>query len=101
MEIKKPAVAGTLESSDCQIVIRPNGGEGIEIELESDVAVMFGDSIRETVNNTLEEFGVKDATWRSATRALSTVSSRQEWNVSSAAARRKNTTGQRRMRDNG
>ena len=27
MEIKKPAVAGTLESSDCQIVIRPNGGE--------------------------------------------------------------------------
>ena len=61
MEIKKPAVAGTLESSDCQIVIRPNGGEGIEIELESDVAVMFGDSIRETVNNTLEEFGVKDA----------------------------------------
>ena len=58
MEIKKPAVAGTLESSDCQIVIRPNG---IEIELESDVAVMFGDSIRETVNNTLEEFGVKDA----------------------------------------
>ena len=51
MEIKKPAVAGTLESSDCQI----------EIELESDVAVMFGDSIRETVNNTLEEFGVKDA----------------------------------------
>ena len=50
MEIKKPAVAGTLESSDCQIVIRPNG-----------VAVMFGDSIRETVNNTLEEFGVKDA----------------------------------------
>ena len=61
MEIKKPAVAGTLESSDCQIVIRPNGGEGIEIELESDVAVMFGDSIRETVNNTLEEFGIKDA----------------------------------------
>ena len=58
MEIKKPAVAGTLESSDCQIVIRPNGGEGIEIELESDVAVMFGDSIRETIKNTLEEFGV-------------------------------------------
>lgn len=28
MEIKKPAIAGTLESSDCQIMIRPNGGEG-------------------------------------------------------------------------
>ena len=41
MEIKKPAVAGTLESSDCQIIIRPNPGMGIEIDLESDVAVMF------------------------------------------------------------
>ena len=61
MEIKKPAVAGTLESSDCQIVIRPNGGQGIDIELESDVEVMFGDSIRETAKHTLEEFGVKDA----------------------------------------
>mgnify|MGYP002588264172 CR=1 FL=1 len=81
MEIKKPAVAGTLESSDCQIVIRPNGGEGIEIELESDVAVMFGDSIRETVNNTLEESVSRTPTWRSATRALSTASSRREWNA--------------------
>ena len=34
MEIKKPAIAGTLESSDCQIMIRPNGGEGISIDLE-------------------------------------------------------------------
>ena len=45
MEIKKPAIAGTLESSDCQIMIRPNGGEGISIDLESDVKMMFGDSI--------------------------------------------------------
>ena len=37
MEIKKPAIAGTLESSDCQIMIRPNGGEGISIYLENDV----------------------------------------------------------------
>ena len=41
MEIKKPAIAGTLESSDCQIMIRPNGGEGISIDLESDVKMMF------------------------------------------------------------
>ena len=61
MEIKKPAVAGTLESSDCQIVIRPNPGMGIDIDLESDVAVMFGKSIMETVQNTLAEFGVTDA----------------------------------------
>lgn len=61
MEIKKPAVAGTLESSDCQITIRPNPGQGIEIDLESDVKVMFGDSIMETVKRTLEEFQVSDA----------------------------------------
>ena len=48
MEIKKPAIAGTLESSDCQIMIRPNGGEGISIDLESDVKMMFGDSILAT-----------------------------------------------------
>ncbi len=61
MEIKKPAVAGTLESSDCQIVIRPNPGQGIDISLESDVKMMFGDSIVETVRKVLDEFSVKDA----------------------------------------
>lgn len=61
MEIKKPAVAGTLESSDCQIIIRPNPGMGIDIDLESDVAVMFGKSIMETIQDTLKEFEVSDA----------------------------------------
>lgn len=61
MEIKKPAVAGTLESSDCQIVIRPNPGNGIDLELESDVKRMFGESILETAKNVLAEFGVTDA----------------------------------------
>ena len=37
MELKKPAVAGTLESSDVQIMLRPNPGEGIHIDLKSDV----------------------------------------------------------------
>ena len=61
MQIKKPAVTGTLESSDCQIMIRPNPGNGISVDLESDVKVMFGASIVETVKKTLEEFGVSDA----------------------------------------
>jgi len=61
MEIKKPAIAGTLESSDCQITIRPNPQGGIEVDLESNVKAMFGDSIIETVKTTLEEFGVSDA----------------------------------------
>lgn len=61
MEIRKPAVAGTLESSDCQIVIRPNPGNGIDLELESDVKMMFGDSILETARAVLADFGVTDA----------------------------------------
>lgn len=61
MEIKKPAIAGTLESSDCQIMIRPNGGEGISIDLESDVKMMFGDSILVTAEKILKDFGIIDA----------------------------------------
>lgn len=61
MEIRKPAVAGTLESSDCQIVIRPNPGNGIDLELESDVKMMFGESILETARKVLAEFDVTDA----------------------------------------
>ena len=61
MEIKKPAVAGTLESSDCQIVIRPNPGQGIDIELESDVKLMFGDSILETARQVLADLDVREA----------------------------------------
>lgn len=58
MEIKKPAIAGTLESSDCQIMIRPNGGEGISIDLESDVKMMFGDSILATAEKILKDFHI-------------------------------------------
>lgn len=61
MELKKPAVAGTLESSDVQIVLRPNPGRGIEIHLQSDVKAMFGDAIEATVRTVLDEFDVKEA----------------------------------------
>ena len=61
MELKKPAVAGTLESSDVQITLRPNPGQGIQIELQSDVKVLFGQAIEETVRAVLAVFGVQDA----------------------------------------
>ena len=34
MEIKKSAVAGTLESSDAMVTVEPNEGHGIEFELK-------------------------------------------------------------------
>jgi citrate lyase subunit gamma (acyl carrier protein) len=61
MELKKPAMAGTLESSDVQITLRPNPGQGISINLQSDVKAMFGDAIEETIRTVLAEFGVADA----------------------------------------
>ena len=61
MELNKPAVAGTLESSDVQITIRPNTGGGRKISLSSDVKAIFGDAIIETVREVLDEFGVEDA----------------------------------------
>ena len=61
MELKKPAIAGTVESSDVMIAIQPNPGQGIDIQIQSDVMVMFGDAIEKTVRDVLAEFDVKDA----------------------------------------
>ena len=44
MEIKKTAMAGSMESSDCMVTVRP-GIHGIQIDLQSDVKVMFGESM--------------------------------------------------------
>ena len=60
MEIKKAAVAGTMESSDCMVTIRPGDGS-LDIELDSDVKVMFGQSILETIRSTLDGLGVTSA----------------------------------------
>lgn len=61
MELKKPAMAGTTESSDVMVMLRPNPTGGIEIDLKSDVMVSFGDAIEATVREVLKEFDVADA----------------------------------------
>ena len=60
MEIKKSAVAGTLESSDAMVTVEPNEGQGIEFELNSAVIHQYGHSIRKTVLQTLKNLGVSD-----------------------------------------
>lgn len=57
MELKIRAIAGTLESSDIQIVIEPHT-IGIEIELESPVIRQYGDDIKKVIKETINEFGV-------------------------------------------
>lgn len=60
MEIKETAVAGTLESSDIQIMVS-EGTNGIAIDLQSDVEKQFGNQIRSVITETLNKLGVTDA----------------------------------------
>lgn len=60
MEIKKAAMAGTLESSDAQVTVEPGNGK-IDLSIESSVIHQFGRQIRATVLDTLERLEVKDA----------------------------------------
>ncbi|MCI8615577.1 citrate lyase acyl carrier protein [Parablautia intestinalis] len=57
MEIVKPAIAGTLESSDCQVTVEPGDGE-IDFTLKSSVINQYGNQIRKVVFETLESLGV-------------------------------------------
>ena len=57
MEIKKPAVAGTLESSDCQVTVEPGIGK-VDFSLESAVIHQFGNQIKKVTLETLKDLGV-------------------------------------------
>lgn len=59
MEIKKVAMAGTLESSDAQIIVEP-GQDGIELSIESSVIHQYGKQIRKVILETLERLDVKN-----------------------------------------
>ena len=58
MEILKPAMAGTLESSDAMVTVEP--GEGVELELTSSVMNQYGRQIKATVFETLDRLDVKN-----------------------------------------
>jgi citrate lyase subunit gamma (acyl carrier protein) len=59
MEIKKPAVAGTMESSDCQVTVEPGEGK-IDFTLDSAVAHQFGNQIKKVTLETLANLGVNN-----------------------------------------
>ena len=60
MEITIPAVAGTLESSDCQVMIEEGDGK-VEFSLESSVINQYGNQIRKVALETLDNLGVNNA----------------------------------------
>ena len=57
MVIQKPAVAGTVESSDALVSVEPGDGK-IELTLTSSVMNQYGRQIKETVLETLARLGV-------------------------------------------
>lgn len=67
MKIVQCAAAGTLESSDAYVEIEP-AEDGLEVQLESVVMEQFGDAIRSTVCDVLQELGVEAAKVRVADR---------------------------------
>ena len=46
MQIKKAAMAGTLESSDAQVTVEPGNGT-VELSIESSVIHQFGKQIKQ------------------------------------------------------
>ena len=59
MQIKTPAVAGTMESSD--IMIRMESGDGgVAITLESTVMQQFGAQIESVIRETLTQLEIGD-----------------------------------------
>lgn len=58
VDIKRPAKAGSLESSDIYVMVQPNESKGVDIELESIVMKQFGAQIREVIEKKLRELGV-------------------------------------------
>ncbi|NLV99154.1 MAG: citrate lyase acyl carrier protein [Clostridiaceae bacterium] len=59
MNPKKMAVAGTLESSDVMVRVRPS--EVLSLEIKSPVLAQYGDAIRQTAAEVLAERGVTAA----------------------------------------
>ncbi len=60
MKLKVVASAGTLESSDIQIIIEPSDN-GVSVELESTVKAQFGEQIENVIRETLKELNVENA----------------------------------------
>lgn len=60
MKIKQTAIAGTLESSDVQVMLSP-GTNGIQIELQSDVVKQFGSQIKQLITDTLVSMDIESA----------------------------------------
>ncbi|HUW71223.1 MAG TPA: citrate lyase acyl carrier protein [bacterium] len=61
MNIEHDASSGTQESGDARVMVRPNAGKGLSLELLGPSTARYGEEIRTVVLATLESLGVSDA----------------------------------------
>ena len=61
MEIKETASAGTIEKCDCLVTVSKGEGD-IKINLSSKVLYQYGDSIKNTILQTLKKLHINDIT---------------------------------------
>lgn len=59
MNIVRPAIAGTLESSDAQVTLEP--AQGLSIDIQSSVLAQYGRQIRACAEETLRRLEIADA----------------------------------------
>ena len=61
MEIKETASAGTIDKCDCLVTVSKGDGD-IKINLSSKVLYQYGDSIRNTILQTLKKLDINNVT---------------------------------------
>lgn len=61
MEIKETASAGTVDKCDCLVTVSKGEGD-IKINLSSKVLYQYGDSIKNTILQTLKKLNINDIT---------------------------------------
>lgn len=61
MKLIQSAQVGTFESSDIMILIEPaDEGTGRDVELNSNVILEYGEEIRKTIHEILDQFEIND-----------------------------------------
>jgi citrate lyase subunit gamma (acyl carrier protein) len=61
-KVRKPAQAGTVESTDILIMLAPaEPGSGIQIELISPTMQQYGEHIKALITRALVSYGIEDA----------------------------------------
>ena len=62
LTLRKPAQAGTLESSDMQVFVAPaEAGTGIQLDLVCPTMQQFGQHIKKLITDIFTGCGIKDA----------------------------------------